>query len=95
VPTLTLITTAPNSLMRRLHDRMPVIVRPEHFGAWLDPETPLDHAQALLAPYAPEAMYAYEVSRYVNSPGNDDPHVLDPLPSRPAAGVAATEPGPA
>jgi putative SOS response-associated peptidase YedK len=85
VPTLTLITTAPNSLMRRLHDRMPVIVRPAHFDAWLDPETPLDHAQALLAPYAPEAMYAYEVSRHVNSPGNDDPHVLDPLDPPPSA----------
>jgi putative SOS response-associated peptidase YedK len=98
VPTLTLITTAPNSLMRRLHDRMPVIVPPEHFDAWLDPETPLDRAQALLAPYAPEAMYAYEVSRYVNSPQNDDPHVLDPLPPEepgPGAGTApdAVPPG--
>jgi putative SOS response-associated peptidase YedK len=80
VTTCTLITTAPNSLLARLHDRMPVIVPREHYDAWLDPETPLDHAHALLVPYAPEAMRAYPVSTYVNRPDHDDPHVLDPLP---------------
>jgi putative SOS response-associated peptidase YedK len=80
VTTCTLITTAPNSLLARLHDRMPVIVPREHYDAWLDPETPLDHARALLVPYAPETMRAYPVSTYVNSPDHDDPHVLDPLP---------------
>lgn len=79
VPTCTIITTAPNALMRRLHDRMPVIVPPEAYDRWLDPETPIDEARALLAPYAPEAMRAFEVTRYVNDPRNDDPHVLDPL----------------
>jgi putative SOS response-associated peptidase YedK len=85
VPTCTLITTAPNTLMARIHDRMPVIVPPEAYGRWLDPALPLDEARALLAPYAPEAMRAYPVSRYVNSPAHDDPHVLDPLP--PEAGA--------
>ena len=73
---------------------MPVIVRFEDFDAWLDPGTPLDRAQALLAPYDPGAMYAYEVSRYVNSPGNDDPHVLDPVaPPSSGAGSPAARPG--
>jgi putative SOS response-associated peptidase YedK len=58
VPTCTLITTAPNTLMARIHDRMPVIVPRDAFDAWLDPETPLDRARAMLAPYAPEAMRA-------------------------------------
>jgi hypothetical protein len=40
-------------------------------------------------------MYAYEVSRHVNSPGNDDRHVLDPLPPQPAADTATTESRPA
>ena len=89
VPTCTIITTAPNSLMRRLHDRMPVIVPRAHVDRWLDPATPLDEAAALLAPYAPEdpgAMHAYEVTRYVNDPRNDDPHVLDPQPPTASVG---------
>lgn len=79
VPTCTLITTAPNTLMARIHDRMPVIVPPETYGRWLDPALPLDDARALLAPYAPETMCAYQVTRYVNDPRNDGPDVLVPL----------------
>jgi hypothetical protein len=41
-------------------------------------------------------MYAYEVSRHVNSPGNDDPHVLDPLDPPPSAeGLPVDAPVPA
>ncbi len=80
VPTCTLITTAPNALMARIHDRMPVIVPADRYDAWLDPALPLDDARAMLAPYAPEAMRAYPVSRAVNDPKNDDPAVLEPLP---------------
>ena len=78
VPSCTLITTAPNALMRPIHDRMPVIVPPEHVDAWLDPALPLDEARAMLVPYAPGAMRAYPVSTYVNRPGNDDPTALAP-----------------
>src|SRR3989337_2602330 len=35
--TVSLITTAPNELMCEIHDRMPVIVAPEDYAAWLDP----------------------------------------------------------
>ena len=35
--TVSLITTEPNELMRPIHDRMPVIVAPEQYDAWLDP----------------------------------------------------------
>lgn len=81
VTTCTLITTKPNRLLSRLHDRMPVIVPPEHYDAWLDPDTSLEDARAMLRPYASKPMRAYAVSPYVNSPDHDDPHVLDPLPA--------------
>lgn len=42
--------------------------------------TLINAAQAMLARYAPEAMRAYPVSRHVDSPVHDDPHVLEPLP---------------
>ena len=35
--TVSVITTEPNELMREIHDRMPVIVPPADYGAWLDP----------------------------------------------------------
>ncbi|MCG6197347.1 SOS response-associated peptidase, partial [Anoxybacillus sp. LAT_38] len=34
--TCTIITTRPNELVADIHDRMPVILRPEHESAWLD-----------------------------------------------------------
>ena len=34
----TILTTAPNELVRPLHDRMPVMLSPEDYGLWLDPE---------------------------------------------------------
>src|SRR3972149_6401159 len=35
--TCTILTTEPNDLARAVHDRMPVIVRPEDYARWLDP----------------------------------------------------------
>ncbi len=32
-----IITTGPNEVMAPIHDRMPVILQPEQFDAWLDP----------------------------------------------------------
>lgn len=77
VPTCTLITTSPNRLVARIHDRMPVIISAAQFDAWLDPKTSHDDAQAMLAPYAARAMRSYMVSPLVNTPRNDDARVLE------------------
>jgi len=74
-----LLTTAPNGLVEHLHDRMPVILRPEDEAAWLDPDADPRDLHALLRPYPAEAMEAYAVSRLVNSPRVDTPEVLRPL----------------
>ena len=37
VATFTILTTAPNALMAEIHNRMPVIIRPENYAEWLDP----------------------------------------------------------
>jgi putative SOS response-associated peptidase YedK len=34
----TIITTECNALMQPIHNRMPVILSPENWGAWLDPD---------------------------------------------------------
>jgi len=79
VKSATIITTQPNELMARLHNRMPVILPPETYARWLEPapRQPAD-LQGLLAPYPAEAMSAYPVSTLVNSPANDRPECLAP-----------------
>jgi putative SOS response-associated peptidase YedK len=37
VATFTLLTTTANALMAGIHNRMPVIIRPENYAEWLDP----------------------------------------------------------
>ncbi|RYU80108.1 SOS response-associated peptidase [Hymenobacter persicinus] len=79
LPTFTIITTEPNALMARLHNRMPVIL-PDRAAelAWLDDAESVAAHQALLQPYAADLMQEYIVSTQVNSPANNDPSVLAP-----------------
>ena len=76
----TIITTQPNSLVERIHNRMPVILPPAAYEQWLASEEQ-DPSQLapLLRPYPAEEMVAYPVSRLVNSPQNDVPECVRPL----------------
>ncbi len=75
-----IITTDANDLMKEIHHRMPIILPPENYGAWLDPG--FDEKEALttslLKPYPSDAMEAYMVSRRVNRPSNNEPSVVEP-----------------
>jgi putative SOS response-associated peptidase YedK len=70
VETFTMITTPPNGVMSKLHDRMPLIVKPGDYAHWLDPKGGADTVNNLLEPYPDEPMEAYPVSTKVNSPKN-------------------------
>jgi putative SOS response-associated peptidase YedK len=74
--TCCLLTTTANDVVKPLHDRMPVILPPEHYAEWLDPETPLKRLTALLQPYSATVMQVTEVSAAVNSPRNDGPECI-------------------
>jgi putative SOS response-associated peptidase YedK len=74
----TILTTKPNALTAEIHDRMPVILPPGSYDAWLDPEAERDELYGLLAPYPEDEMEAYPVSRFVNSPQNNDPRCIEP-----------------
>jgi putative SOS response-associated peptidase YedK len=53
---------------------MPVILEPENYELWLDPEfKDLDTLTAMLKPFDPAQMKCYPVSPLVNSPVNDSP----------------------
>ena len=75
----TIITTEANDLMNEIHHRMPVILHPEDYGMWLDPD--FDEKElltSLLQPYPSDEMEAYTVSTRVNKPSNNEPSVVEP-----------------
>lgn len=81
VLTFTLLTTEPNPLMARIHNRMPVIVRPEDYARWLDPgRNDIAELHGMIGHYPDRLMEAYPVSRKVNSPANDGPELLARVP---------------
>jgi putative SOS response-associated peptidase YedK len=75
--TCCLITTTANALVAAVHDRMPVIVAPKGYGAWLDPETPEVELEALLKPYPADVMRVAAANPVLNSPKNDGPECLE------------------
>ena len=80
VKSCTIITTEPNTLLASIHNRMPAILPPEAYDAWLTPgELPTAEAMALLKPYDPALMKATPVSSRVNSPAVDVPELVVPL----------------
>jgi putative SOS response-associated peptidase YedK len=76
--TCTILTTDANEVARLVHDRMPVMLAPENFKAWLDVSGGTDGASALLRPYPPEEMIAVPVSTHVNNPRHNDSACLTP-----------------
>lgn len=69
VETCTIITTTPNELLARVHNRMPVILPPEVYNIWLDEDARNAEAcKELLCPYPSSEMIAYPVGTRVNSP---------------------------
>lgn len=76
-----IITTEANDLMSPLHDRMPVILRPDDYDAWLDPSGDAKALQGLLRPYPDDDLVAYPVSRAVNNPRNDRAECVEPVKS--------------
>jgi putative SOS response-associated peptidase YedK len=74
VETCSIITTSANALLSSIHDRMPVIVKPESYDLWLDPGfKKADDLLDLLKPFPADAMRHHRVSTRVNSVKNDDP----------------------
>jgi putative SOS response-associated peptidase YedK len=81
IETCTVLTTDANALLRDVHDRMPVILRPEDYDLWLDPGvTDPKRVADLLRPFDPRMMKKYPVSTLVNNVKNDSPECSQPLP---------------
>ena len=73
IESCTILTTTPNSLVADLHDRTPVIVAPDNYYVWLDPDvTDFDAIRDILKPYDANLMRRYPVGRKVNNSRIDD-----------------------
>ncbi|HET9828734.1 MAG TPA: SOS response-associated peptidase [Nocardioidaceae bacterium] len=84
--TCTVLTTRAEDSVGHIHDRMPLLVEPARYDAWLDPASgDVEDLKRLLVPAAPGRLEAYPVSTAVNNVRNNGPELLDPLASEPAA----------
>ncbi|HWH34992.1 MAG TPA: SOS response-associated peptidase [Acidimicrobiales bacterium] len=78
-----IVTTRANEVLSPLHDRMPAVLAPPAWPAWLAPgEGDPDELGRLLAPAPPEVIEAIPVGPLVNKVANDGPDLVLPLPSR-------------
>lgn len=78
--TCTVLTTQAEDAVGHVHDRMPMMVEPERWGAWLDPSTAKDSLLDLLVPAAPGRLEAYPISTLVSNVRNNGPELVEPLP---------------
>jgi putative SOS response-associated peptidase YedK len=87
----TILTCEPNEMLRKLHDRMPVMLPADDHEAWLDPSRSREELQGLLRPYPQEELLAYPVARRVNKTSNDGPELMEPEgePIGPVSGEGA------
>jgi len=77
IESCTIITTAPNELMRAIHNRMPVILPPDAYEQWLDPLSQPEALRMLLRSCPSEDLEAYPVTALVGNPRNNAPALLD------------------
>ena len=75
-----ILTAAANEDIKPVHPRMPVILDPDDWGRWLNPDSGGKELKDLLLPY-PGKLLVYEVSSLVNSPRNNSPEVIRPVHS--------------
>lgn len=92
----TIVTTAPNSEMVGLHDRMPVVLPEAVWDRWLvdgrsGPPVEPSELLAMLQPTDAVALRIYPVNRHVNDVRRDGPELIEPLVVTPAALTAPVE----
>lgn len=80
VDTVAILTCPANRTVTPLHDRMPVVLSPEHFAAWLDVKTTTAEAAAeYLLPAPGDLLEAVEMDPKINDSRKDEPGVQEPL----------------
>lgn len=74
----TIVTTSASESIRKIHDRMPVILPRESWDRWMDPAcSDAESLARILGPYDGKALTAWQVSRLVNAPKNEGPRLIE------------------
>jgi len=80
IESCTILTTTPNSLVADMHARMPVIVTPDKYDVWLDPDvTDFEAIRDILKPYDAAQMRRYPVSTKLNNSQNEGAESATPV----------------
>ena len=74
----TIVTTTPNAVVGKYHDRMPVILEKEGEATWLNPDIEAQQLLPLLKPFDAEKMDEWEVGADARDPKNDYEEVIKP-----------------
>jgi putative SOS response-associated peptidase YedK len=91
--TAAIITTQATDDVGQIHDRMPMVISPDHWADWLDPgNTEPDQLQATMLPAMAGGLTSHPVSTAVNFVRNNGPELTEPLPEG-ADGSAADSAG--
>jgi putative SOS response-associated peptidase YedK len=77
--TAAIITTAPNAVMRPIHERMPLMLLGHDEGAWLDKGTKTQALEDIMRPYPSDSIVAVPIDRRINDPRNDGPDAIAPI----------------
>lgn len=86
--TYAIVTGPAESGLDRIHDRQPVVIDPQHWADWLNPDnTDADDVQALLRTGDPGRFEAWPVDRQVGSNRVNGPGLLEPIPAQDLVGV--------
>ena len=83
IRSFTIITTTPNELCAELHNRMPVVLKPEAWPASLGEQAAdVPRLKALLAPYPSDEMICWPVSTRVGNVKNNDPSLIETIAAK-------------
>ena len=80
--TFSVLTTEAAPSIADVHERMPVILHPDHYGDWLHPAAPRDYLLSLCQTLPDALIRRTEVGDYVNSARNEGPECETPGPSQ-------------
>lgn len=83
VHSFSIITQQPNSLVEKIHDRMPVILREDQEDIWLSDSVSPTDLKNMLEPYPEDLMQAYPVSSDVNKVSNNNKSLIESIQDSP------------
>lgn len=78
--TFAILTTTANPLVATIHDRMPVIVRPEDYDRWLAPDNrDVESLLAIAGPYPEREMETFRIDRRINHSDAEGADLIQPV----------------